>query len=204
MCAMPSSGSLGICTCPQGSCSSISTAVGIGSGSLVANADYVGRARCMTAFYGYAPTWYCVDFTNIHNVYCGTSPDCMYIEGSIASWNGSYSPNWSAGQCYSLQLLNQISFNYYEDPNSWSRIQIFCNSSPIESCLYGRMSGTYFQFCTNICVCYDDYVDVYLEACAICCLGACGDTSFNIINGTVGCFCIGSNCNSICAYAPPH
>lgn len=54
--AMPTSGCIGIKTCPGGLCSSISCAVDGGSGSLASLSVTAGKSapHCMREFYGYA------------------------------------------------------------------------------------------------------------------------------------------------------
>lgn len=145
---MPASGSIGICTCPQGACSSISTAVGIGNGSLVANADYAGKSRNMRAFYGYNPA---------PPSACGLS-----IQYIICCSSGNLYPTNRTG-CFNLNVDWGIGKG---SGTGTAYLCVFCNGSIVGSdccTIAGKnacaLSGTFSPIticnCDTVCFCTD-------------------------------------------------
>ena len=163
--AMPGSGSIGICTCPQGSCSSISTAVGIGSGSLCANADYVGLSRCMTAFYGYAPTTTTTTSApSMHCIYGVLQSDSCISSCQCSCWRYTSNPTMGGSDCFNITLSWFLVKGSTGAPAS-QYMCIFCNGGTKATCTIGgngalNCSGTLSSFTW----CAGDLVEIIVKA----------------------------------------
>jgi len=188
---MPASGCLGIKTCPQGACSSISTAVGTGSGSLSALSVSAGKSapHAMSEFYSYTRPWKCIYVGGILSSGCGGALLSVYQAGCLVS-----TPALSAGECYcacigysiSVYAGNGGSVAAYINCNS---VNIFCRLTTTNctgSVSFPIKNTDTFQIgiCANTPSC----------ACAGC---AGGDMYINTITSISGNECYGGGCTGV-------
>ena len=187
MCAMPTSGSIGIISAPQ-SCGSICAAVGCASGSLTTQSLAAGKTapHAMTEFYGYSPAT-AVDFTNI----------CCNTGFNISETLSSVNPLMALGDCFGTTYCYCINKTLSKSVSAL--VQVFCNTVSIFCCPASQANETNtiptFTYCynDNVCVCTGAYdsTGTFCASATIClcaitqCVGSYSLGTYTSDNSTV-------------------
>jgi hypothetical protein len=189
--SMPASGCLGICTCPGGACSSISTAVGTGSGSLCALSVSAGKSapHAMSEFYGYEPPSKCIDLTETYSDYTA------YCWVKCASVNSS--PAMGSEECYCLSLCSYLCACSAGVQN-WASICVKCGGNGVLYCCVNSTEEFNTQT-VNLTIYQGDTVCICIAACADSDgpYDALASVTISGVTGIVGNFSIGTTCYTI-------
>lgn len=183
--AMPTSGSIGITTAPQGGCSSICESVfaecGFHIKNLVGLSSAVGftAPHALSEFYGFPPS-------NGVKMVCIAGSGTDFVDDCVCKiMNLTTTSAMSAGQCYSLTICG----NGYVPVNSGSYacLCVTCNGGTVCTCTWTTTNsaysfvrtikqGDYFNITLNGWnIDSDTYAWSYVTACACAISGIVGD-----------------------------
>jgi len=195
--AMCTSGNLSICG-TAGTCRSISTAVGTGSGSLSALNVSSGEGPGMTSYYGYSAAKD-VNFCQYYKT--GTDGSSTTVYSCTCTIT---SAAMTSSECYCLCSSHNVCVGFSQPGTSFARVCMRCNGALLFNCCI-----TNAQYCgnftCNLRVDYNDTIQIYNYAYTG--SGTASDsvrsqsTMVAIGNCTGGgSFAKGTTCTSVCRY----